>query len=113
MILRRLARRRRWRRPTWDCVVAHGLGTIDDDRLEAQAIRDTLGDVPVTAPKSYFGHLATAAGALETVVGVLALRHGLIPPTLNYEHPDPQCPINVIHGQPAPLAKSRCPGPQP
>ncbi len=87
-------------------VVAHGLSTIDDDRIEAQAIRETLGGVPVTAPKSYFGHLGTAAGALETVVGVLALQHGLIPPTLNYEYPDPQCPINVIHGQPAPLAKS-------
>ena len=87
-------------------VVAHGLSTIDDDRLEAQAIRDTLGGVPVTAPKSYFGHLGTAAGALETAVGILALQHGLIPPTLNYEYPDPECPVNVVHGRPAPLAKS-------
>jgi 3-oxoacyl-[acyl-carrier-protein] synthase II len=86
-------------------VVAHGLGAIDDDRFEARAIRDTLGDVPVTAPKSYFGHLGTAAGALETAVAVMAIQHGLIPPTLNYEHPDPQCPVNVIHGQPAVLSK--------
>ena len=49
-------------------VVAHGLSTIDGDRLEAQAIRDTLGDVPVTAPKSYFGYLGAASGALETAV---------------------------------------------
>jgi 3-oxoacyl-[acyl-carrier-protein] synthase II len=84
-------------------VAAHGLSTVDGDRIEAQAIRDTLGDVPVTAPKSYFGYLGAAAGALETALSVLAFQHGLVPPTLNYEHPDPQCPVNVIRGQPLPL----------
>ena len=86
-------------------VAAHGRSTVDDDRLEAQAIRAVLGDVPVTAPKSYFGHLGAAAGALETVLCVLAFQHELVPPTLNYEHPDPQCPIRVIHGQPLPLGR--------
>ena len=86
-------------------VVAHGLSTVDGDRLEAQAIRATLDDVPVTAPKSYFGYLGAAAGALETVLGVLAFAHGSVPPTLNYEHPDPQCPINVIHGSPLPVQR--------
>ena len=85
------------------CVVAHGTSTIDDDRLEAQAIRSVLGDVPVTAPKSNFGYLGAASGALETAVGVFAFQHKLVPPTLNYEHPDPQCPINVVHGRPRPL----------
>ena len=61
--------------------------------------------MPVTAPKSYFGHLGAAAGALEAVLGVLAFEHGLVPPTLNYEHPDPQCPINVVHGEPLPIAR--------
>jgi 3-oxoacyl-[acyl-carrier-protein] synthase II len=84
-------------------VAAHGASTLDGDRIEAQAIHDTLGDVPVTAPKSSFGHLGAAAGSLETILCILALQHQLIPPTLNYEHPDPQCPINVVHGQPAPL----------
>jgi 3-oxoacyl-[acyl-carrier-protein] synthase II len=84
-------------------VVAHGMSTIDGDRLEAQAIRRVLGDVPVTAPKSYFGYLGAASGALETAVGLLSLEHGQVPPTLNYEHADPQCPINVIHGRPLPL----------
>ena len=84
-------------------VTAHGQSTIDDDRIEAQAIRDTLGDVPVTAPKSYFGHLGAASGALETAVSVLAFQHGLVPPTLNYENADPQCPVNVIHGKPLPV----------
>jgi len=87
-------------------VVAHGLSTILDDRLEAQAIRDVLGEAPVTAPKSYFGHLAAGAGALETVLAALAIQQRLAPPTLNYETPDPLCPVNVIHGRPMPLTRS-------
>ncbi len=86
-------------------VAAHGLSTVEDDRLEAQAIRDALGDVPVTAAKSFFGHPGPAAGALEAVMCVMALQHGLIPPTLNYERPDPLCPVNVVHGRPAPLER--------
>ncbi len=93
------------RKPTdIEFVVAHGLSTVYGDRIEAAAIRDTLGDVPVTAPKSYFGYLGAAAGSLETALCLLALQHGLVPPTLNYEHPDPQCPINVVHGQPRSVA---------
>jgi 3-oxoacyl-[acyl-carrier-protein] synthase II len=85
-------------------VVAHGVSSIEDDRLEAQAIRDTLDGVPVTAPKSYFGHLGAAAGALDTAFCLLAIEHGQVPPTLNYEHPDPQCPVHVIHGGPLSIA---------
>ena len=86
-------------------VVANGLGTLEDDRIEAQAIRETLGDVPVTAPKSYYGYLGAGCGALEAALGVLALRHGQVPPTLNYEQADPQCPVNIIHGRPMPLGR--------
>ncbi len=86
-------------------VAAHGLSTVEEDRLEAQAIRAALGDVPVTGAKSYFGHLGPAAGALETVMCALALRAELIPPTLNYERPDPLCPVNVVRGKPAPLER--------
>lgn len=86
-------------------LVAHGLGTIDEDRIEAQAIRATLGDVPVTAGKGAWGHLGAAAGSLEAALAVLALQNKLIPPTLNFEQPDPECPVNVVHGQPAPLEK--------
>lgn len=85
-------------------VVADGKSTIDDDRIEAEAIRSVLGDVPVTAPKGNFGYLGAGSGALETVASILAIQHGQIPPTLNYEHPDPQCAINVVHGGPMPLA---------
>jgi 3-oxoacyl-[acyl-carrier-protein] synthase II len=81
-------------------VNAHGLSTIGDDRSEAEAIRDTLGEVPVTAPKSYFGNFGAGGGAVEMAVSLLSLTDGQIVPTLNYERPDPACPINVVHGEP-------------
>ncbi len=77
-------------------VNAHGLGTIPHDRAEAQAIRDTLADVPVTAPKSYFGNLGAGSGAVEMVASVLSLERGEVPPTLNYDEPDPECPIQIV-----------------
>ena len=80
-------------------VNAHGLGTTLDDRVEAQAIREILADVPVTAPKSCFGNLGAATGAVELAASVLALGKGMIPPTRNYHHPAPDCPIRVIHGR--------------
>jgi 3-oxoacyl-[acyl-carrier-protein] synthase II len=80
-------------------VNANGSSTILDDRIEAQAIRDTLADVPVTAPKSFFGNLGAGTGAVEMAVSVLALQKGYVPPTLNYQYPDPHCPVNVIHRQ--------------
>jgi 3-oxoacyl-[acyl-carrier-protein] synthase II len=86
-------------------VNAHGESTIAQDRQEAQAIRETLGDVPVIALKSYFGDLAAGSGAVEAVGSLLAMEHGQLPPVLNYEHPDPACPINVVSGQMQPLEK--------
>jgi 3-oxoacyl-[acyl-carrier-protein] synthase II len=76
-------------------VSAHGYGTIPHDRAEAQAIHDVLGDVPVTALKSYYGNLGAGSGAIEMAASVLALSGGKIPATLNYEHPDPDCPLNI------------------
>ena len=81
-------------------VNAHGVGTLDMDRIEAKAIQTALGDVPVTAPKSAFGHMGAGGGAVELAASVLGLERGLVPPTLNYEHPDPACPVNVVHGGP-------------
>lgn len=81
-------------------VNAHGLSTIEDDQYEAQAIHRTLGDIPVTAPKSFFGNLGGGSGAVEMVASVLALQHGEVPFTLNYETPDPSCPIQVIRDTP-------------
>lgn len=83
-------------------VNAHGTGTIDMDRVEAVALRAELGHVPVTAPKSLVGHLGAAGGAVELAASILGIERGLVPATLNYEEPDPECPVNVVHG--APLA---------
>lgn len=77
-------------------VNAHGVSTIVDDRIEARAIHDALGNVPVTAPKSFFGNLGAAGGAVEMVASVLAIEKGIIPPTLNYVRPDPDCPVRVV-----------------
>ena len=81
-------------------VNAHGLGTTEDDRLEAQAIHQTLPDVPVTAPKSLLGNLGAGGGAVELAASVLGFEHGLAPATLNYQRPDPECPVRVMVGEP-------------
>jgi 3-oxoacyl-[acyl-carrier-protein] synthase II len=81
-------------------VNAHGLGTPRDDRIEAQAIRDVLGDAPVMALKGYFGNLGAAGGAVELAASVLAIRHARVPPTLNYKRPDPDCPVRVVRDHP-------------
>ena len=86
---------------------AHGKSTRRDDFLEARAYHEALGSaaekVPVTALKSYFGNFDAGSGAVELAGSVLALRHGMLPMTLNYETPDPQCRVNVIHHEPAKL----------
>jgi 3-oxoacyl-[acyl-carrier-protein] synthase II len=79
-------------------VNAHGLSTQLDDRLEAQALAETVPGVPVTALKSYFGNLGPGSGAVEMAASVLSFGTGWVPPTLNYEHPDPACEIPVIAG---------------
>jgi len=86
-------------------VNANGLSTIDDDRLESHALADVVPDVPVFAPKSYFGNLGAAAGAVEIAASVLAIESGLVPATLNYRQPDPECPVRLIAGEPL-LARS-------
>lgn len=78
---------------------AHGLSDRHADEAEAQAICDVFGaatsKVPVTAVKSFLGNSAAGCGALELLASVVSLKHGAIPPTLNYENPDPNCPIHV------------------
>ena len=81
-------------------VNAHGESTTHGDACEAQAIRDCLGDVPVTALKSYFGNLGAGSGAVELIASLLALETGEVTPTLNYETADPNCPIRVVHDAP-------------
>jgi len=84
---------------------AHGLSTTTDDRYEAQAIQAVLGDVPVTAPKSFFGHLGAGCGAMELAASIVGTSAGEVPMTLNYEEPDSECPVNVIRDEPLPSKK--------
>jgi 3-oxoacyl-[acyl-carrier-protein] synthase II len=86
-------------------VNAHGDSSVRGDQVEAQAIRDLLGDVPVTAIKSYFGDLGAGSGAIELAASVLGLGAGKVPQTLNYDQPDPACPVNVIAGSHRPVDK--------
>jgi 3-oxoacyl-[acyl-carrier-protein] synthase II len=86
-------------------VNAHGMSTIESDRLEAEAIRAVLGETPVTAPKSYFGHLGAGGGAVEMAASVLALAQNYVPRTLNHEQPAEDCPIRVIDREPLVGAK--------
>jgi 3-oxoacyl-[acyl-carrier-protein] synthase II len=86
-------------------VSAHGLSTEIDDRIEAEAIRRTLGDVPVTALKSYMGNVGATCGAVELALTLLGLQRGKVAATLNYETPDPKCPVNVV----AELAAAKSP----
>ena len=81
-----------------DYINAHGTATKVNDTNETNAIKRVFGnsatDVPISSTKSMHGHAMGAAGALEAVVTVLAIRNGVIPPTANYSAPDPECDID-------------------
>ena len=78
-------------------VNADGIGAEIDDRIEAEAIRDTLGQIPVVSNKGNFGDIGSGTGALELASVLLSLQDGKIPPTRNHEKTAPDCPINVVH----------------
>ncbi len=84
---------------TLDHVNADGASTPNGDAREAHGLRLALGDagatLPIFAAKSYFGHLGPGSGTVELAASLLALRHGTLPATLNYEEPDPVCPVAV------------------
>lgn len=82
-----------------DHVNAHGLSCLEHDRVEAEAIQASLGDVPVTAPKSFFGNLGAGGGTVELAASILALQERSVPYTLNHAQTDAGCPIQVIQGQ--------------
>jgi 3-oxoacyl-[acyl-carrier-protein] synthase II len=79
-------------------VNAHGTATLQNDRIEAAALRRVFGEgrVLVSSTKSMIGHTMAAAGSLEALVTVLALAHGLIPPTAQHEHTDPDVPFDCV-----------------
>ncbi len=79
---------------------AHGTSTPLNDKLETMAIKRVLGahayQVPVSSTKSMTGHTLGAAGGLESTAAILPFRHGAIPPTINYENPDPECDLDCV-----------------
>jgi 3-oxoacyl-[acyl-carrier-protein] synthase II len=83
-----------------DYINAHGTATILNDLSETKAIKAALGEqskkVPVSSNKSMFGHLLGAAGSVEAIFTVLTIRDGIIPPTINYETPDPECDLDYV-----------------
>jgi 3-oxoacyl-[acyl-carrier-protein] synthase II len=81
-------------------VNAHGTSTPDNDVVETRALKAVLGShayrTPVSSTKSMMGHLVAAAGAVEAIVTVMALREQMAPPTINLERPDPQCDLDYV-----------------
>ena len=92
-------------------VNAHGTSTPLNDRAETGAIKAALGEragsVPVSSTKSTIGHLLGAAGAVEAIATLLALRDRIAPPTLNYEEPDEGLDLDYVPGKARPLAGRR------
>jgi 3-oxoacyl-[acyl-carrier-protein] synthase II len=84
-------------------ISAHGTGTRANDRAECAAIKELFGarynKIPISSIKSMLGHTMGAASALEAIACALAVKHDIIPPTINYETPDPECDIDCVPNQ--------------
>ncbi|MCP4593562.1 MAG: beta-ketoacyl-[acyl-carrier-protein] synthase family protein [bacterium] len=85
-------------------ISAHGTSTEENDKIETLAIRTLFGErakqVPISSIKSMMGHLIAAAGVVEAITCVLAIRDGVLPPTINYQNPDPNCELDYVPNQP-------------
>jgi 3-oxoacyl-[acyl-carrier-protein] synthase II len=79
---------------------AHGTGTPENDKMEWTGVSAVFGDraphIPISSNKSMIGHSLTAAGAVEAIFTLLSIRHGLLPPTINYDIPDPALPVDCV-----------------
>ncbi|WP_102959050.1 beta-ketoacyl-ACP synthase [Mangrovicella endophytica] len=83
-----------------DYINAHGTSTPENDRMEATSLEAVFGEAlrstPISSNKSMIGHTLTAAGAIEAVFSILTMRDGLMPPTINYDNPDPAIPLDTV-----------------
>jgi 3-oxoacyl-[acyl-carrier-protein] synthase II len=93
-----------------DYINAHGTSTQANDATETAAIKAVFGDhapaIPISSTKSMTGHLLGGAGALESLVCILAIRDGIVPPTINYENPDPECDLDYVPNEARPVTVS-------
>jgi len=93
-------------------ISAHGTGTEENDKSETLAVRGVFGDhakkVAISSVKSMVGHLIAAAGAVELITCVLAIRDGVVPPTINYANPDPNCDLDYVPNQARKMSVDVC-----
>jgi len=86
--------------PKVDYINAHGTSTKYNDWYETMATKETFGGAencpPISSTKGQTGHCLGAAGGIEAVVSIMAMRDGIIPPTINYETPDPDCDLDIV-----------------
>ncbi len=93
-----------------DYINAHGTATLLNDRTETRAIKSVFNGnghdayhIPVSASKSMTGHLIGAAGSIEAIICVLAINNGIVPPTINLTHPDPECDLDYVPNKARPV----------
>ena len=83
-----------------DYINAHGSATVLNDVTETHALKNAFGEaayhIPISASKSMLGHLLGASGAVEAIICIQAINHGMVPPTLNLTHPDPECNLDYV-----------------
>jgi 3-oxoacyl-[acyl-carrier-protein] synthase II len=95
-----------------DYINAHGTSTKLNDSCETRAIKIVFGEnayrIPISSNKSMFGHIIAAAGAVEAVASVLTINKGIIPPTINYETPDPECDLDYVPNVARPAEVNIC-----